>query len=282
MKRKVFFEFSQDKRSKDVEKWAEEIARDQESMRTLKIVTDPEVADIIVIVGGDGTMLHAIDKYHKLNKIFLGIDRGTLGFLLNPAKNLAELTDILISDPHKLIKLRLIEILILTNSGEQKKDVAFNDVFIKSDTVISGKVKTFGEFASEKRFRGDGLIVATSQGSTAYNRGAGGFILPLEEDLLAVTTICPQTEKIQDVVEMREGDGTRPAPSSVAVFLDKMHLRKPATLFVDNRQYENVIGFFVSPSSYSVKLAFTKASNFQIKRFHINEVMERRMNRRRK
>jgi NAD+ kinase len=256
---KYFFVFSDDDRSNDVRGWAHGLP-----IGDIELADSPHDADVIVVVGGDGTLMHSIHKYFELDIPFLGIDRGTIGFNLNPASTFIDFLRLLKEcKNHKVLTLQFIEATVDTADGNNKLLLAFNDVFVESTTMINGRVITEGAYEIDKYFRANGIIVSTAQGSTAYNRSAGGRVLPLEESLLAITTICPQGYPIRKVAEMKQ----------VEVFFKS---RSDCVVTVDFQKVSNAVKFVVTPSDKCVRLIFADGSNYQIKRFHIEEEIERR------
>ncbi|MFA6525954.1 MAG: NAD(+)/NADH kinase [Candidatus Buchananbacteria bacterium] len=183
---------SVDKRNEDVRQWLTEL---QFVWQALNAATQA-----IPVVGGDGALLDAIHERYAIQLPFFGINRGTCGFLLNPIGTKEELVKALESfDDWRLIELQMLRIKLKLLDGSIKEIFAFNDFFVKAlSGEISGVVR--GEHFPEQTFRGDGLIVSTPQGSTAYNKSAGGSILPLGKGLMAVTSICSAIADLRLVV----------------------------------------------------------------------------------
>src|SRR3989344_8659377 len=141
-------------------------------------------ADFIVTLGGDGTLLHAACKYADLDVPFCGINVGTLGFLT------AEEGDNWKAAIEKLIagKYFVSERMMIEASAGDRKLRAVNEVVVKGlyrvvDLEINVSGRKFLEVV------GDGLIVATQTGSTAYSLSAGGPIVDPDLDSLLLTPI---------------------------------------------------------------------------------------------
>ena len=207
-------------------------------------------ADFIVPVGGDGTMLSAIHEHWKLGKPFMGIHAGTRGFLLNHINSFSEFKSM-------LKKLRLVEATLLVASFYDDKGckydrMAFNDVFFNASpgSVMEGSLR--GSHYLKKNFRGDGIIVATAQGSTAYNANAGGPVLPLGHDIMAITTIASETDPIRDTLTCQP-----------------LHLKfkEKVTAHADSQRINNIVRAHIKPSSINVTLAFAQAYDFEIQRY---------------
>jgi len=152
-------------------------------------------ADLIVAVGGDGTMLHASRLAAPCGVPVLGVNRGRLGFLadVGPAEMCDRLDEVLAGRYVKDRRAMLMAKLIRVGDGERACD-ALNDVVLQKwqtgrmldfETWIDGRyVNTHG---------GDGLVIATATGSTAYALSCGGPILYPELDALVLAPICPHT-----------------------------------------------------------------------------------------
>jgi NAD+ kinase len=161
-----------------------------------EIVSEPTSADMIFVLGGDGTMLSTIRKYWEFGKPFCGTNFGHVGFLLNSDK--AEIYRELAGGEYEVVESRLLRTILTSPSmiqGEPEPIVcesfAVNDVYFRGR---NGAARIEVEVNGEKRYsplHGDGIIVSTALGSTAYNASANGTILPIESNLLALTPICP-------------------------------------------------------------------------------------------
>ena len=146
--------------------------------------------DFIVALGGDGTLISVARRAYKFDKPILGINAGNLGFLtdINP-ENVEEFLDNFLKGNYRIDERMVIEI-------EYKNSTlyAFNDVVVSKDVIssmINIQVDTNESFLNT--YRGDGLIISTPTGSTAYNLSAGGpVVYPLTESFI-LTPICPHS-----------------------------------------------------------------------------------------
>ena len=147
-------------------------------------------ADFLVALGGDGTLISLARRAYKYDKPILGINAGNLGFLtdINP-ENIKEFLDKFLKGEYRIDKRMVIEI-----DYQNKKLYAFNDVVVSKEVIssmINIKVDTNESFLNT--YRGDGLIISTPTGSTAYNLSAGGpVVYPLTEGFI-LTPICPHS-----------------------------------------------------------------------------------------
>jgi NAD+ kinase len=159
-------------------------------------------ADLVVAVGGDGTMLHAARLASPHAVPVLGINRGRLGFLadIGPTELRARLDEIL---DGRFVQDRraMLQATLLSRGSADRTCHALNDVVLQKwqtgrmldfETWIDGRyVNTHG---------GDGLVVATATGSTAYALSCGGPILYPELDALVLAPICPHTLSDRSIV----------------------------------------------------------------------------------
>ena len=147
----------------------------------------PAEADVIVAIGGDGFMLEVMHRHLKSAKPFYGINRGTVGFLMNHYNEISLMDRINAAQPVILHPLRMIA---MQGDGSRVEALAINEVSLLRETrqtaklciSINGRVR-LSELAS------DGILVSTPAGSTAYNLSAHGPILPLDSNVLALTPI---------------------------------------------------------------------------------------------
>jgi len=152
--------------------------------------------DIIITVGGDGTLLNVVEKAVSNNIPILGINKGRLGYLTEDVIEKVEDTISKIITKDYLIEERhLIE-----TSFFGKTMYALNDFCIVRNTlnIIDLKMYIDGVFAQE--YRSDGIIIATATGSTAYSLSAGGPIIEPEVGVMVVTPICPHSLSSRSLV----------------------------------------------------------------------------------
>jgi NAD+ kinase len=145
-------------------------------------------AEAIIVGGGDGFMLQTLKKFVKYKKPFFGINCGTFGFLLNQNSETNLEKRIKYS---KKIELNPLEIKINKKDGI-KKLLAINELslFRQSKQTASLQIKLNNKIILKKLI-GDGLIVSTPAGSTAYNLSVSGPILSLNSNKIAITPISP-------------------------------------------------------------------------------------------
>lgn len=149
----------------------------------------PEEANIIIALGGDGIMLHTLRDHVGSNTAIFGMNRGTIGFLMNEYS-----TDDLINRLNNALCFRLhpLRMRAKTVTGDIVEAIAINEVSLFRETRQAAKldIKIDGILRLNELVC-DGAMVATPAGSTAYNLSAHGPILPFGSGVMALTPISP-------------------------------------------------------------------------------------------
>lgn len=148
----------------------------------------PEDADVIIVIGGDGSMLHALHKYMHLNIPFYGINAGSIGFLMNSLHEENFLKNL---ESSKATNLYPLEMTVINTEGKTSTALAINEVSIFRTTNQAAKFKIKVDNIERMELSADGALVSTPAGSSAYNLSAGGAIVPLTSKVLCLTPICP-------------------------------------------------------------------------------------------
>lgn len=150
-------------------------------------IVDTNEADVIVALGGDGHMLQTLHSFMQRNIPIYGMNRGTVGFLLNEYSEDRLEERIQTADPFTLHPLRM---LVTTCDDKTVQYMAVNEVSLLRETRQAAKIRiSIDGKVRIPKLVGDGLLVATPAGSTAYNLSAHGPIVPLGTDLLALTPL---------------------------------------------------------------------------------------------
>jgi NAD+ kinase len=152
-------------------------------------------ADVAVVLGGDGTVLHTARRMEDHPTPVLGINAGRLGFLadLTPAVFRQRQRD-LAARQFTIENLMTLECVLTPRIGPPRAFRGLNDAVIRAAPVfhlVEIGLSIDGE--SVMTYRGDGLIIATPVGSTAHSLSAGGPILPPNAHMFVVTPLCPHT-----------------------------------------------------------------------------------------
>ncbi|MBM3530289.1 MAG: NAD kinase [Alphaproteobacteria bacterium] len=149
----------------------------------------PARADVVVALGGDGLMLRTLHRLMKSGKPIYGMHRGTIGFLMN------EYEERKLHERLEAADTALIHPLVMRArdvKGRVRVHHAINEVSLFRQTYQVARLAI--EVDGKKRMpelMGDGVLVATPAGSTAYNLSAQGPIIPIDAPLLALTAISP-------------------------------------------------------------------------------------------
>jgi NAD+ kinase len=209
----------------------------------------PQQSDVILALGGDGLMLHALHTHMELNKPIYGMHCGTIGFLMNDYSKDQLVERILSAD---LFELHPVAMKATTTEGKVEQALAFNEVALIRGSAQSANIRVSvdGVVRLEK-YMGDGLIVSTAAGSTAYNLSAHGPIIPLGANLLALTPVSP--------FRPRRWKGAL-LPRASVITLENLDPRKrPLLTTADSKDIYDVVTVSVrEDQSHSVKMLFDK------------------------
>lgn len=162
-------------------------------------VLDEKEPDIVISIGGDGTLLSAFHRYaHALDRVrFIGVHTGHLGFYTDWREfNLEELVESLKEDKGEFIQYPLLDVeLIYKNKERISHFLALNESTIKRvDGTLVCDVYIRDEHF--ERFRGDGICVSTPTGSTGYNKSIGGAVLHPRLEALQLTEMASLNNRV--------------------------------------------------------------------------------------
>ncbi len=150
-------------------------------------------ADLLVVLGGDGTILNVVGRLGDDMKPIFGINIGSLGFLTCAASSAyAEAVECIVAGEMEFSQRTLLQVTVKGDAQPPVEMTGLNDaVFSRGEVsrLIRLQTRVNGEALTE--FNADGLIIATPTGSTAYSLSAGGPILAPESGALVITPICP-------------------------------------------------------------------------------------------
>lgn len=148
-------------------------------------------ADMVICFGGDGTILHMAKAATRHNLPILGVNIGTMGFMAELESTELDQLSRLSKGDYTLDKRMMLDVSVLQGDKVLFHDLCLNDAVVTKGAiarVVHLSVKCDGVQAME--FGGDGVIVATPTGSTAYSLSAGGPIVEPEANNILVTPIC--------------------------------------------------------------------------------------------
>jgi NAD+ kinase len=149
----------------------------------------PQDCDALVVLGGDGFLLHAMHDHLALGRPIFGMNRGTVGFLLNEYRPDGLFERIATATR---IGVHPLAMTVTGSGGSVVRALAFNEVSVTRHSAQTANIRvSIDGIERLGAFMGDGLIVATAAGSTAYNLSAHGPIIPLGSNLLGLTPVSP-------------------------------------------------------------------------------------------
>lgn len=170
----------------------------------------PENIDCAIVLGGDGTIIQTANDLMTHDIPILGVNLGTLGFLAEIEEhNVEEALDRLFREDYRIENRIMIEGDILRKSNQEGKEHSIG--YALNDVVITRKgfsrIISLGIYVNEElvdNFLGDGVIISTPTGSTAYNLSAGGPIIIPKASVMVITPICPHSLSPRSVVVSAE------------------------------------------------------------------------------
>ena len=149
--------------------------------------------DRVVILGGDGTLLRTASLMGRLVRPLAAGNIGRLGFLTTTTvEALDEFVDVLMDGEYEISERRTIEATFVTADGVQMVRSGLNEIGVTRGAIsrtVTVEVRIGGEFLNA--YSGDGLLVATPTGSTAYSLSAGGPIIHPGAEVFCITPVCP-------------------------------------------------------------------------------------------
>jgi len=185
--------------------------------------------NLLIVVGGDGFMLHTLKKNIKSNKFFYGINSGNYGFLMNKFNYLRTIRNL---SKAKKITISPLEMKVRIKNNKIKKSLAINEISVlrqsrqTANLLIKNNSKTL-----IKKLVSDGLLVSTPAGSTAYNMSVHGPILGLNSKKISVAPISP--------FRPRRWKGKTLSENS-KVFIKNLDIKKrPISSVADNYEVRN-------------------------------------------
>ncbi|KZZ51075.1 MAG: NAD(+) kinase [Saccharospirillaceae bacterium] len=172
-------------------------------MQTSKVSILGEICDLVIVVGGDGSLLGAARALAKFNTPVLGINRGRLGFLtdISPDETMLDAVQDVLDGHYKEERRFLLDAEVKRDGNPIGSAAALNDVVLhpgKSARMIAFDLYIEGQFVYS--LRSDGLIVSTPTGSTAYSLSGGGPIMHPRLDALVLVPMFPHTLSSRPIV----------------------------------------------------------------------------------
>jgi NAD+ kinase len=214
----------------------------------------PEQSDVIIALGGDGFVLHVVHQYLHLRRPIFGMNRGTVGFLLNAYRPDMVVERIRAAQE---VTIHPLSMTAKTIDGKPEKSLAFNEVSILRRTRQQANIRiSVDGIVRVPLLAGDGIMVATPTGSTAYNLSARGPVIPLESNLLALTPVSP--------FRPRHWRGALLLHTSVINFENLDPRKRPLSASADFKEFFDVVSVQVREDrSELVKLLFDSGHSLE-------------------
>lgn len=191
----------------------------------------PKSADVIIALGGDGFMLETMHRYMGDRVPIYGMNRGSVGFLMNEFRE-DELLERLAKA--EITRINPLSMVAHRSDGSRTSALAINEVSLFRETRQAAKfrISIDGKVRLDELVC-DGLLIATPAGSTAYNLSAHGPILPIDAKLLAITAISP--------FRPRRWRGAL-VPNQAKIEISVLEAdKRPASAVADNAETRDVI-----------------------------------------
>lgn len=240
-------------KQKGIEYFVVSGAEDCISDKSYSVQQVADMCDVIVAFGGDGTMLSVVREAAKYNVAFLGVNLGRLGFLTEcEDDNLENVVDRLAAGDYFIEERMMLNVL-----SEGKEYVALNEVTLsRSLRTHTVEVSIYVDNRLADIVTGDGAIISTPTGSTAYSMSCGGAILSPSVKAIGITAICPHSLHSRPIIVSDESE-----LKLCAKTLDK----HDAMMCIDGKNIEfgnNEINIIVKKSEYYAKLIRLNDNNF--------------------
>ena len=206
-------------------------------------------ADAIVVLGGDGFMLDILKRYQDLDLPFYGINKGTVGFLMNQNQNENLLNKLNQAEETIIHPLKMHAKKI---DGSEEDHLAINEISILRSGSQAAKLKiVVDNLVRLEELVCDGALVSTPAGSTAYNYSAHGPILPIDSNILALTAMA--------AFRPRRWRGALIPSNAKIEFFIKDSNKRPVSAYADSKEVKNISSVKIE-SEDNVCLLYTSPS----------------------
>ena len=211
-------------------------------------------ADAIVVLGGDGFMLDILKRYQDLDLPFYGINKGTVGFLMNQNQNENLLSKLNQAEETIIHPLKMHAKKI---DGSEEDYLAINEISILRSGSQAAKLKiVVDNLVRLEELVCDGALVSTPAGSTAYNYSAHGPILPIDSNILALTAMA--------AFRPRRWRGALIPSNAKIEFFIKDSNKRPVSAYADSKEVKNISSVKIeSEDDVYYKLLFDKGHGLQ-------------------
>ena len=211
-------------------------------------------ADVIVVLGGDGFMLDTLKQYQNIGLPFYGINKGTVGFLMNQSQNENLFNKLNQAEETVIYPLKMHARKI---DGSEEDHLAINEISILRSGSQAARLKiVVDNLVRLDELVCDGALVSTPAGSTAYNYSAHGPILPIDSNILALTAMA--------AFRPRRWRGALIPSKAKIEFLIKDYKKRQVSAFADSKEVKNIKSVKIESENHvNYKLLFDKGHGLQ-------------------
>lgn len=237
-----------------------------ERAKTVTVVGSNARKDVMIVCGGDGFLLSALRKYRKTTKAFLGINLGTVGFLMNdvaysdPARVARVVVTALLSDSYREMEYQILRADV-EYFGNKKGEslVATNDISIERQSDQAVRLDVAFDEVEMPVYSGDGLLIGTPAGSTGYTISAGGSPIDHRAPVFILTPNNPQKSALfanltTPVIFAKE--------TRIAISVREAH-KRPVRVVIDGAGRRNVksVKAYIDPHE-TIKILWLRNWNY--------------------
>lgn len=226
--------------------------------------------ECIIVIGGDGSMIHVVWRFGKLKLPYVGVNMGRVGYLTEiEPDNYEEYLDALINDDVESESRMMLKGEINIAGKDKVYCNSINDIVISRgdmEQIIRCKIFVNGELLYT--YNGDGVIVSTPTGSTGYSLSAGGPIISPKASMILITPICPQSLNSRSVVLSAEDE------IEIRVEDYRKGVSMNASVFSDGQIYANIS----SKDSILIRKSDKTYNMLKIKKESFMETLRKKLN----
>ena len=181
-----------------------DVDRDFELPRTIRftdIRTEIRDADMLICFGGDGTILHTSKIATQHNLPVLGVNIGTMGFIAELESTELQLLRRIAAGEYEIERRKMLDVMVTRDGNVLQRETCLNDVVITKGAVARVvRLAVYCDQVQAMEFGGDGVVIATPTGSTAYSLSAGGPVVEPEAGVMVITPICAHDVQSRPIV----------------------------------------------------------------------------------
>lgn len=221
--------------------------------KALEPLLGPLPEDLRIVIGGDGFLLHSVYS-HGLDYAYLGLNAGTLGFLLNDVKDVGVAAEAIMEGRYTRHRFPVLEGRATTVGGDVHALTAVNDLYLERASGQTARLElTFDGHLAVEALVADGIIFSTAVGSTGYAFSAGATAAHPFLSTLTVTPICPHKPRLPPIMLPH---GSRAEARVISPE------RRPVRAVADGRQLEDVVHLEAALGDSRLCLAYLDGHDF--------------------